>query len=580
MPRQARVSRKKKQSPTQQETFRFEPKIEPAARPVDYNTRVVAKNTQGGWAEGLLGILNLSGDVVKEGARYKKNVVEPAQEEAGRIAAAKGETLNEDAAEAYVRGYEEMKGAGEGYMELERLLMDHSNQNAGATLEEFLVTQDQAIKGYMAGRTENFIRGILPGALSLQKEYQGQFLQKQQAEFELKKLTDYRSLVDANISKILKAKPEDTSKALREELNHLHANGKNFNLTKQQISNQMVSLMADRAFDSADPELMKFATEPGPDGIRLIDNPKLADKVRSAIMNASNEQTRRFNHALKLQEKAIKDAKADIATDIADLTTIAGDPTVEPEKREQAIKMAIERINMYSDASRNKAGIELSREELDHARKEIQDIYGPDGIFAAEDNADVLTDALLIAQEDPAQLTPAVLETLKPHLTRSGYESVRKEMASTYKRRKTAAHKETPDEKYYKQEKKSAQGRMNAKSPFGHPLFDNGDEREREFNRRLEREIRMFTSKGNFPNPDDIDAMIDKVEKHVDTKHPVRGANLKTTKAVAEAGNGYTPGINIEPKETRNKNLMSDLDALDEQVNEPLWSEKDLENAD
>jgi hypothetical protein len=580
MPRQSKVSRRKKVTPTQQDTFRFEPQIKPAARPLDYNTSVRPQNTEGGWSEGLLGILSLADNIVEQGAKYKKNVVDPAQEEAGRIAAAKGEKLNDDAAEAYVRGYEEMKGAGEGYTELERALLDHSNENAGATLPEFLASQDAVIKQFMAGRTDNYIRGILPGAISLQKEYQGQFVRQQQAEFELKKLTDYRSLVDANISKILKAKPENTSKALREELNHLHSNGKNFNLNKQQISNQMVSLMADRAFDSANPELMKFATEPGPDGIRLIDNPKLADKVRSAIMNASNEQTRRFNHALKLQEKAVNDAKADIATDIADLTTIAGDPTVDPAKREEAVKMAIERINMYSDASRNKAGIELSRVEIEHARKEVQDIFGPDGIYAAVDNADVLTAALLTAQESPAELTPAVLETLKGHVTRSGYESIRKEMAATAQRRKTAAHKETPDEKYYKQEKKSAQGRMNMKSPFGHPLFDNGDEREREFNRRLEREIRMFTSKGSFPNPDDIDAMIDKVEKHVDTKHPVRGSHLKTTKNVAESGDGYTPGINVEPKETRNKNLMTDLDTLDTQSKEPLYSKEDLENSD
>jgi hypothetical protein len=189
MPKQAKIKKNKRSEVTQQDTFRYTQNIQPAARPVDYNTSVRPQNTSGGAAQALLDGLGIIESATPHAFdaldKTKKNY-----KKAGQEAKARGEAKDAPGSiipgtdDAWIEGYEEMTGAGEGYLELQKVLNEHANENSNATMAEFSMTQDQAIKQFFLGRTDAYTRGALPGAISLQKEYQREFIQKQQAEFE------------------------------------------------------------------------------------------------------------------------------------------------------------------------------------------------------------------------------------------------------------------------------------------------------------------------------------------------------------------------------------------------------------
>ena len=142
MPRETRIKKSKRETVRQQDVFEYGPKIEPAARVLNYNTSVRAQNTEGGAAQALLEGLGIIEKTVphavalvdKTKANYK---------EAGKLAAGAGgpaeapKTLMPGAEEAYIEGYQEMTGAGEGYLEIQALLEQHAVDNSGKNLDTF-----------------------------------------------------------------------------------------------------------------------------------------------------------------------------------------------------------------------------------------------------------------------------------------------------------------------------------------------------------------------------------------------------------------------------------------------------------
>jgi hypothetical protein len=559
MPKQSRIKKNKRSEVRQQDVFEFGPKIEPAARPVNYNTSVRAQDTSGGAAQALLEGLGLAGDVLKEYGKYADKR-DKAHKEEGKLAAARGDQLNADATEAFIEGYEEMAGAGEGYLELQAVLNQHANENAGATLEEFATTQDAAIKQFFNGRSDSFTKGALPGAISLQREHQRDFIQAKQAEFEADKLAKSRALNDANITQIIKGEPKNLSKDIRMELNHRQVSGKQMGLSKMQISGQFVNLMAERAFDNADPNMMQFAYEKGPDGIRLIDNPKLAPKIRQAEKDAKAEYTRRLNAIDKEREEALKDAKVAVNVKTVEVIDAAGNPELTEADRMKLVKGAYDLINKAEDAGM------MTRAESEHHRDELGAIYGPDGLFAERDNVDRKIQALTLAQGNPEALTPEYLAALKKDITRESYEEIYKAAASTRQRRQTQSHKESPAEKHFKEQKKVYQDIVNRKNPFtNHAMFDRGDQREAAFNTALVKRMAVWQkqNQGKFPNEDETKEIMDQASEDALKAVPQSlTPSGKAPKSVLEAGNGTFPGPKTEPQEERVKNLNSALDGL------------------
>jgi hypothetical protein len=481
--------------------------------------------------------------------------------QAGQDAKARGEAKDAPGSvipgidEAWIEGYEEMAGAGEGYLELQQVLNKHANDNSNATMAEFSVTQDQAIREFFLGRTDAYTRGALPGAISLQKEYQREFIQKQQAEFELDKLTKSRSLVDANLTQIIKSEPENLAVTVRTEINHAHERGKALGLSKLQVSNQFVNLMGERAFDSANPDMMKFAYEKGPEGIRLIDNPKLAPKIRQFQEQAARERDRRQSERVKNAENVSKDVKTNALVRLTEMINFAGQPGGDPAERNEMLKQF--------DKELNKAVAQghLSKTEADWFRDEQSAIHGPDGLFAETDNVDVKVQALIKAQEQPNEITAEYLNSIKPLLTRGSYEQVVKQLTSTWERRKTQAHRESPAEKHFKEQKKVYGSMVNRKNPYtGHALYDKGDEREAVFNTVL---VKIMAKEKEYPNPDRMVEILEYAKEKAYEAIPNKVTPSGKPQEVLQAGNGAMLGPSVTPQVDRQKSILSDLDDID-----------------
>jgi hypothetical protein len=508
MPKQAKIKKNKRSEVRQQDTFEYAQNIQPAARPVDYNTRVTPQNTQGGAAEALLQGLGL----LEKGTKATFDVIDKSKKnykEAGKIAAGKGEAKEAPGSiipgteDAWIEGYEEMTGAGEGYLELEKVLQAHANANAGATMDEFALTQDQVIREFFMGRTEAYSRGALPGAIQLQREHQKDFMERQQAEFELDKLTKSRALNDANITQIIKSEPESLSQTVRMELNHAQERGKVLGLSKLQVSNQFVNLMGQRAVDSADADIMKFAFEKGPDGIRLIDNPKLAKSIKKYVDDADAEAVSRETARVKQQEKLRKDVTADIGTDLAEYSAMMRNPEIREEDRRLARDAFRKLLRKYSDRDSNPHGIELTERQISGYEKDLQIITGAgDSLFGAASNPEVEANAREVARTNPLALTNEYMDQIKPFLSKDDYVAIVELRAQSMESRRKESHKKSQGEIRWEKSKSLALDVISKKNALGVALFEKGPERERIGNALLNNLVDQFRqdNKGRWPN--------------------------------------------------------------------------------
>jgi len=516
MARESRVKKNRKQVVQQQDVFEYGQKIRPAARPVSVNTSVTPKNTSGGGAAALLQGLGLAGKAVQayEGMTKERDA---RHTDEGKLAAARGDVLNDDATEAFIAGYEEITGAGEGYLELQQILNQHSNENAEATLAEYAKTQDMAIAEFFAGRTDSFTKGALPGAISLQKEHQRMFLNKKNVEFEADKLAKTRAFADSHITQIIKAAPADMSKAIRKDLTNTQylAAKDGMNMSKPQISAQYVGLMGKRAVDAADPSLLNLTAEPDIYGHRLIDNPIVADTVRKFVDKAEAEQDSIATERVKKQEKAMKDVTADITSDLADYYAMAGDPTKNAQDRKAARQSMEKLLDAVSDESSNPYKIALPAEDIRRYRREIQTLTGQnDSLFASVSSPEVAADAKQAALMYPEQLTTEIMDNLKPFLSKDDYIAVLTQKASSLKTAKGQAHRKSPQEKIVEQSYATNKAVWSKKDALGHPMYAFGPERVRYATpiwNSMVNEIR--NEKKRYPNAAELATIEQDVEK-------------------------------------------------------------------
>jgi hypothetical protein len=561
MPRQARIKASKRSAIRQQDVFEYGPQVQPKARPVKVRTDVRPQSQAGGALNALAEGLSLIEDTIPLWQRAKA-ADEKRHKAEGKTAAGRGDKLNEDATEAFIEGYEEITGAGEGYLQLQGILNEVAQKNAGSTLQQFDTQQDQAIKQFFGGRSDAFIRGALPGAISLQKEYRRGHIEKQNAEFEMDKLSKTRSLMESAITQTIKEEPEQLDVALRGVLSVQQEMGKDplMGHHRSVSTMQMVTLMGNRAVDSANEDLMDFADLKGPGGLRVIDNAVAANKVRQFRESARAELNRREKANEGKAEKAKKDAKVAINVKMTEIIDAIGNPQATEAQRVELIKGAYQMLNEGEDAGM------FTRAESSHHRDELADVHGVDGIWAERDNVDRKIQALTFAIQDPEKLTDKYLSELKLDLTRSSYEEVFKAMAATEKRRQTQAHKKGPRELHFDEQRKVSQNIVNKKNPYTNmAMFDKGDERERAFNTQVIKAMRgwLAQNKGKYPDEDQVDEIM-AVAVEAAFKIVPQSLTAGVPKVVAESGNGVRmPGApKVEPQEKRIENLNSQLDGL------------------
>jgi hypothetical protein len=478
MPRQTQIKKNKGGEVTQQDTFRYRQGISPSARPVHYETRVRPKRLRENLdLENFMSIMDDIKSGMRSGAKIQ-GLHNKEQMEAGQIAAAKGEKPAGDETTAWIEGFEAMKGAGEGYNQLSAALSQHYEEYAQEDPKTFDQTQDQVIREFMNGRTDAYIKGILPGAESLVAEYQGAFIQKKQEELHMAKIATTRNLMDAEITKIFKDESiEDKAGAVRGLLTDSQRLGEqSLDLSKMEVSAQLVDLLSRKAVANGNPDILAATAVPDENGIRLIDNPKLAKKIEQGVETAQVEKERRIAEAEQARGKALKDAHTDLTSNLSEMLMAAGQGSM--QQREQAVQAIQKVLYTYGDESRNPYGIELTAKEIEHYHKEVLVLSGGDGFFAAQTNMDAYSAAYNMARLEPDQLTPERMDALKPLLERGDYEEIVKQKAQALNTRKSQGHKKSIAEKRYEQGVKKTLNVLGAKDPLYGSLFDNSNERE------------------------------------------------------------------------------------------------------
>jgi hypothetical protein len=524
MAKQSKTRRYRREDVKQQDVFEFGPSIEPAARPVDYDTRVTPKNVKGGAAEALLRGLGLLEDTVPAAVQIMENTKKEHTEQ-GKLAAARGDKLNEDATEAFIEGYEQMKGAGEGYLELQSVLQKHYDENVGQDPASFSASQDIAIKNFFLGRSDNYIKGALPGAISLQKEYANDYTKKKAAEFQADLLATNRNHMDANITKIIKEQPENLSKELRVELNRQQENMKMQGFHRSVSSAGMVNIMGDKAVQQGNRELMKFAYEKGPDGIRVIDNAKLAEKVQAYEEAADREARRKVTQAREDRERREKDALSDITSNLSQYASAMSDPQVKPEQRKQLAIEFDKLLHSVSDRNNNPAGLELTAKQIEHYKKMQDNITGlNDNMFANQSVAEVEARARQMARQQPHLLTPDQMNALVPFLSKDDYVSIIDLKAQSQESLRKTGHKKSERERRWDESFKLARDVVSKKNSMGEPMFERGPERERKYVKLVNAKLDQFRkeNKGAWPDDDQAEKIMDDVMKYLN-KDPMLG---------------------------------------------------------
>jgi hypothetical protein len=547
MPKQAKIKKNKRSEVTQQDTFRYTQTIQPAARPVDYNTSVRAQNTSGGAAQALLDGLGLLEKGVaagtelvdKTGKNYK---------EAGKAAAARGDKGDAPkswvpgAEEAYIEGYQEMTGAGEGYLELQGILNQHAMDNAGADHATFSKTQDMEISKFFAGRTDAFTRGALPGAISLQRKHQATYLDNVRKEHELDALAKSRSLMDANIQQIREdTAPKDLHTVLRQELNHAQERGKMLGHHRSVSSMQMVNIMGKEAVRTGNPELMKFAYEYGAAGkIRVIDNEKLASKVAAFEKAARDEARSMANQSRLNRDRAEKDMHSKLTSGMAEYANFVSDPNADPVERKKYREKLRETLWTYSSPDRNPEGIMLTRTEIDHFNNELDEATGYNGsLFASESIPEVEAALRVAARTNPLSLTADRMEAAKQFLSEEDYVTIRELKAQELSSRSKKGYVKSESHKAWDKDQADAFKIANKKNMLNHPMFQRGPERQRELRYISDSKLDAFMeeNKGRRPNREERRKIFTESMKELND-HPEYGLDKDGTPKGGYTGAG------------------------------------------
>jgi len=313
MPKETRIKKSKRQAIRQQDVFEFGQKIQPAARPVDYDTSVRAQNVSGGGAQALLDGLGLAGDLTKNFGEAKK-VMEAEHTAAGKLAGQRGEVLNADATEAFIKGHEMATGMGAVANFNNLMVKKHqellANESTPAEYErEMKLEERKFLASGSDAYTEGAVRG---GALETQKNLSVQFAKAQFKRLQAKGLYNINGIIDGKFAEIA-AMPSETTKdrliqaiAARNVMTSMQQLGMSqYNLDRNQVNNSVIKHLAPIAQAQANPELFAFAFVDDGTGNKIVNTEHGAD-VYAAMEVADNQRQANIKTATKNQEKADK----------------------------------------------------------------------------------------------------------------------------------------------------------------------------------------------------------------------------------------------------------------------------------
>lgn len=228
--------------------------------------------------------------------------------------------------EAFIRGYEQLEGKLDAVQNLNRDAAMFLEENRGLTAEEFSQKfGEQIINKYVNGKSNNYLRGLFPEALNLEKTTLEKHAQGIIADMVNKRDTAVNTEMNTDVVRIsqdMLGLPDldvlrtdyvsrkafnDTSAQrkgviapkLREYLDTNMAKWMQLGLTKQQAYERFFENVAQVSITYGMPELMGYAYEVSKvTGYKEVNN----EKIREGVMKAESQamtQARTFQSALK-----------------------------------------------------------------------------------------------------------------------------------------------------------------------------------------------------------------------------------------------------------------------------------------
>lgn len=414
MPRQSAKRKNVQAQHGDQDSFDFStPNMSVVARPTDQYVRPQLSNNAAAVAQ-----FAQTGGHILDGFVKRKQMQHEEDIQAGKRARIKGEEMPEDSSTGFVKGYEMLDGQAGG-AELTGMLKKHYEENWQMTPEEFQASQDEIISGFLNGRSDNYIDGILPGALAADQKYTQAHFEAQRTIVEDNVRTNVRKITDGMVDTMLEEDNLNPT-AMRSALSDLQKQAGIQGLNRTDVAHQFIETAGRRAVMEGRPELLKVAFERDKSGIRLIDNPELANRIVTLMKQADaavDEQEQAYVQAQKERQKEL------IGT--VERTLAEKIMTLSPDSPEWSTVKEL--LYNASDPERNDYGVALDADEIEHYYKLVNELR-TGGTFAQESDMVTYMDLYSKARADKLD-TKDLLESMSK-LDRSSVKEIIKARAT------------------------------------------------------------------------------------------------------------------------------------------------------
>ncbi|MBW2636600.1 MAG: hypothetical protein JRC86_03575 [Deltaproteobacteria bacterium] len=439
MPRETKVKKNRRSEIRQQDVFEHPgARIQPAARPVSYDTKVTPKDTRGGPTQSLLEGLGIVMDTVPYAAKVIDKTAENF-EKAGKLAAMSGESsispksMVPGARDAFVRGHNMATGmaAVSNFNNLSRAKHNELMVDPEVSPEKYEAEMKGMELSFFAGQNDDWKTGAVSGgALNSRKQLAQEYAAKQHKKLQSKGLMNINGILDLKFGELY-AIPAVTERdkmmqaiQARNIISNMQAYGKDYGLDRDMVNASITKHLQPIAQAQGNPNLYSYAFVADESGQKIINT-----EAGAAISDA--------------MELAAKQQRADIKTKAANKVK-ADKKKVTDAKRGLSVALGQEDREGLLEASRNFFNLRglLPPADIDSAVKAIQEWESGAGYSQVGGDLDVYY-TLRSAAVD-GRMSMGMLNENRHLVTKSQYKELLLADIAEDERREVAAKGNTP----------------------------------------------------------------------------------------------------------------------------------------
>jgi hypothetical protein len=428
----------KRRGVTAKETYRYgTPNLDVTANPKDtYQHTTAAGSSAMKLAEALK-----SGRSLLEGYAEFREQQEKEEKTKGYELGITGQDLPEDASQAKIQGYLRAEGEAEVYDFQEQVSNYLANKNH-LSPEEFQEGLNQLQEQFISDKSTEYLKGFIPKARQIESHVYQDYMEIQRERVRQEGAANLAKTWRNEAEEMLRQKQaptgigtseqritKDESKHLREVLTRLQKQGKEFGLTKMEVSEHIIDVAGRLAEQTANPDFLDFATRKDKDGgIRLTDT-KLVNRVRTwqrRAVAASDAKLNNQQERMKLyRKKAAEQLDRDITVALSNIDRLQDEDDISSETVvDQLLHIRSQVVNKWNDTANNEYQIALDANEIDAHLQQIDDMLETTG-FAEVSNPDIRVDIknAILNLDDPGNFYQVqnLLHNNKQDLTPNHY---------------------------------------------------------------------------------------------------------------------------------------------------------------